>query len=404
MKRNNFSPFPFFNSKDEQTRWYAYGNDYEYQCPERGILPFQIKREHIGETIYEKGAQITDYEQKYSYALDKSGSVVQTDGSDVDTYIATISIAELPYERIFVEEAQAGVYIDTSGKVTAGVLASFGNELSSVTIYTPLGTFGPYADYPNGYSGLIEITKQKTSPLAITSVKIMSKAITSYYTAQIKGIYPKGIERAVVIDADTEEEKFDLNTSDFTIVTDSSGTYDYILCNGLSDVVSTYEPSRRMYIKITDGTNTFYSAYFTWRNPCLSIEWYDKSDLIFRDGQICYSSGFKNKMYFDAELGMPSYEFEEEVTERNGYSYPLSQVSYKKYKFSILAPEEVCDVMRLIRLSDVVTIKSGEDEYSATSFLMTPTWQDQGYLAKVECEFATDTMVKKNGKAYYINE
>lgn len=401
MKRNNFSPFPFFNSKDEQVRWYAYGNDYVYQCPEKGILPFQIKREHIGETIYEKGTQITDFNTTYFYALNASGAVVKTDESDVDTYIATIDIAELPYDRIFVEYAQPGVYIDESGSVKAGVMASFGNE---VGVYTPLGTFGPYSAYPEPYDGAIEIKKTKSSPLNITSVKIMSKAATMYYTAQIKGVYPKGIERAVVIDADTEEELFGISVDNFSVIADSSDTYDYILCNGLADVVSGYEPARRMYIKLTDGTNTFYSAYFTWCNSCLSIEWYDKADLLFRDGQICYSSGFKNKMYFDAELGMPSYEFEEEVSERNGYSYPLSQVSYKKYKFNILAPEEVCDVMRLIRLSDVVTIKSGDDEYSATSFLMTPTWQEQGYLANIECEFATDTMVKKNGKGYYINE
>lgn len=404
MKRNNFSPFPFFNSKEEQVRWYAYGNDYEYLCPERGILPFQIKREHIGETIYEKGTQITDYTSTWLYALDGKGAVVKTDGSDVDTYIATIDVAELPYDRIFVEYAQPGVYVSESGSVMAGVMASFGNELSGVTIYTPLGTFGPYSEYPEGYSGEIEIKKTKTSPLNITAVKIMSKAATSYYTAQIKSVQPKGIERAVVIDADTEDELFELDLDAFSIVADSSNTYDYILCNGLADVVDTYDPVKRMYIKITDGTNTFYSAYFTWCNPCMSIEWYDKADLLFRDGQICYSSGFKNKMYFCAELGMPSYEFEEEVSERNGYSYPLSQVSYKKYKFNILAPEEVCDVMRLIRLSDVVTIKSGDDEYSATSFLMTPTWQEQGYLANIECEFATDTMVKKTGKGYYINE
>lgn len=401
MKRNNFSPFPFFTSKDEQIKWYAYGRDYVYLCPDGGILPFQIKREHIGETIYEKGSQITDYEQTFQYALNTNGAVVQTDGSDVDTYIATIPIAELPYQKIYVEEAQPGLYIDASGSVKAGVLASFGNELSSVTLYTPLGTFGPYSDYPNGYSGMIDVEKQNTSPLSITSVKIMSKAITTYYTAQIKGVYPKEIERAVVKNADTDEVLFSIPVSSFNLVADSSNVYDYIVCNGIYD---TYKGkgATKMYIELSDGTNTFYSAYFGWGSPCLSIEWRDKSDLIFRDGMISYANGYYNRMYFNAELGMPSYEFEEEVKERNGYSYPLSQVSYKKYKFNILAPEEVCDVMRLIRLSDVVCIRTEGRRFYATSFLITPEWQEQGYLASVACEFCTDTMVKKNGKAYAI--
>lgn len=401
MSKNNFSPLPFFTSKDEQTKWYAYGHDYLYECPERGILPFQIQRPHL--VAYEKGAQISssDISTEFSKALNSKGNVVSTDGSDVDTFISTIPIAEIPYNRLFVEYAQPGRYIDTDGVTQDGVMAAFGNGGTGIFLFVPLGTFGPYSKISEPYDGEIIIEKQTTSPLDITSVKVMSQMATFFYQAQPSAT-PKGIESIMVKSADDDEELFSISVSDVSVVADSLGVYDYIICKGLSDVVSTYDGVRRMYIELTDGINTFYSAYFTWKNPCMSIEWYDKTDLVFKDGQICYSQGFKNKMYFNAELGMPNYEFEEEVTERNGYSYPLSQVSYKKYKFTLLVPEEVCDVMRLIRLSDVVTIKCGDEEYSATSFLMTPTWQEQGYLASVECEFATDTMVKKNGKGYYI--
>ena len=42
------------------------------------------------------------------------------------------------------------------------------------------------------------------------------------------------------------------------------------------------------------------------------------------------------------------------------------------------------------------------DTYEATSFLMTPTWAEQGYLAEVACEFTTDTVAKKVGKGVTI--
>ena len=42
------------------------------------------------------------------------------------------------------------------------------------------------------------------------------------------------------------------------------------------------------------------------------------------------------------------------------------------------------------------------DTYEATSFLMTPTWAEQGYLAEVACEFTTDTVAKKIGKGVTI--
>ena len=72
------------------------------------------------------------------------------------------------------------------------------------------------------------------------------------------------------------------------------------------------------------------------------------------------------------------------------------QISEKTYRCTFLAPEYLCDVMRLIRLSDyvIVTDKYGR-VYNCDTFLATPTWQTQGNLASVEVEFQTDTVVKK---------
>lgn len=386
MSKNNFSPFPFFTSKDEQTKWYAYGRDYVYLCPDGGILPFQIQRAHLDG--YEKGAQITNFTNEGAKGILSNGTIVAS--SDVDNFVVSINVAdEVPYGRLYVDYVATGHFNDASGMDVNGVMASFVDSQGNV-----LGTFGQYPEYSEPYTGVILV------PDGTSEIYIRCWAVTTFYSAQMTSS-PREVESAVVRDAETDKVLFSLPTSTFTLVADSTNVYDYIVCNGIYDTYKG-QGATKMYIELSDGRNTFYSAYFGWGNPCLSIEWRDKSDLVFRDGMISYANGYYNRMYFNAELGMPSYEFEEEVTERNGYSYPLSQVSYKKYKFNILAPEEVCDVMRLIRLSDVVCVRTEGRRFYATSFLITPEWQEQGYLASVACEFCTDTMVKKNGKAYAI--
>ena len=56
--------------------------------------------------------------------------------------------------------------------------------------------------------------------------------------------------------------------------------------------------------------------------------------------------------------------------------------------------------MRFIRLSDRVTVNAGGVDYKCDTFLITPKWEGAGALASVECEFTTQTVVKKIGQGY----
>ena len=80
------------------------------------------------------------------------------------------------------------------------------------------------------------------------------------------------------------------------------------------------------------------------------------------------------------------------------------QLSEKTYRFTVLAAEYVCDVMRFIRMADsiVITDKYGRT-YNCDTFLMTPKWETQGNLASVEVEFQTNTVAKRIGRAYTSN-
>lgn len=138
----------------------------------------------------------------------------------------------------------------------------------------------------------------------------------------------------------------------------------------------------------------------------IRIEWWNEDNLEYDGGFIPYDTEylgrlFKNDIFLDSEIGKPTYKFVEEGEERNGYFFPIKQLSEKSYNMSFLAPEYLCDVMRLIRMADTIRItdKLGR-VYNVEQFEMEVNWMEQGHYARVDCSFETDTVVKKIGKAY----
>lgn len=154
------------------------------------------------------------------------------------------------------------------------------------------------------------------------------------------------------------------------------------------------------YLRMIDMGISYYSEVFTvvqHISSYLKIEWYNDEDLVFDGGRFVFNNPrFHNYLYLATEVGKPEYTFEEEGESRDGFFFPEKQLSEKRYKCTILAPEYLCDVMRLIRMCDHVRITDKYGRiYDCDQFLITPEWQDQGDLASVEIEFETDTVVKK---------
>lgn len=158
------------------------------------------------------------------------------------------------------------------------------------------------------------------------------------------------------------------------------------------------------YIEITDGVQTWFSDVFTCVyniDEYLKIEWWDVDNLVTDFGTLVYQNpAFKNFIYLCSELGKPDYDFIEEGEDRDAIFFAEKQISEKKLKFTFLAPEFVCDAIRIIRLSDHVLVSSRGRTYSAETFLPTVKWQTQGDIASVEVEFDTNTIVKKIGRGY----
>lgn len=383
--RNNISPFPFFLDKGEQTKWYAFGRDYVYLSPKIYILPFQIQRAERKDFV-PSDAIASDYIDGY---LDKNGKLVEQSG--LNAGVGSIDASEITNGYLYINNMPSPIFYKEITISVQGAQIAFVNGSGQVLkVENPITELGNTT-----WSGMVAIPSGTATIYVTQYNKAVSEENATYNKVAIT---PKTIKSAVLRDANNDAKIADLSLA-FSYVTIEGK--DYIVHKG-EEIALSEGFTDKMYLELSDGIDTWYSAYFGFCEPCMKIEWYDAEDFVFDAGAIAYSDGYKNEMYFDAEIGMPEYEFEEEVAERNGYQFPISQISYKKYKFSILVPEEVCDVMRFIRLSDYVKITTSEGTYDATSFLMTPTWQEQGYLAEVACEFTTDTVAKKIGKGITI--
>lgn len=178
--------------------------------------------------------------------------------------------------------------------------------------------------------------------------------------------------------------------------------FDVVVSNGAAISLS----EGQYYIALAVGSTTYYSDMFTAVadiSSYLKVEWWDDENLLMDGAAIVYSTGYKNVVYLNTQLGKPEYDFEEEGERRDGLFFPEKMISEKTYKFQFLADEALCDVMRFIRMSDHVRITDRYGNvYNCDTFLMTPKWEAQGNVASVEAEFQTAMVAKKIGRNYTV--
>lgn len=198
----------------------------------------------------------------------------------------------------------------------------------------------------------------------------------------------------------------EIQDAGITIKSFASLGYDVIVFGGQMPVFTQFADGQ-YYATISDGTQTWYSEIFTVVNnikPYLKIVWWDNEDFTMDAGTIVYKyaggTQFRNVLYLQADIAKPEYVFEEEGETRDGYFFPIKQISEKHYRFSFLASEYLLDVMRFIRMADYAHIEKNGQIYNLDTFLITPDWEDNGDVAAVEAEFDTATVAKKIGRGY----
>lgn len=120
-------------------------------------------------------------------------------------------------------------------------------------------------------------------------------------------------------------------------------------------------------------------------------------------GAYDYNGMGSHTIYFNkaVALGKPTYPYEENVDTRISRKFPITQISYKLWRFKALLPEYLLDVLRLARLHSNVVITYLGNQLTATEFLMgEPSWIDVGVLAEIEFEFRTSAIAVQHAKIY----
>lgn len=162
-------------------------------------------------------------------------------------------------------------------------------------------------------------------------------------------------------------------------------------------------PLGEYYIKMTDGADEIYfSENF---KMCKNVD--DFIKISFRHEEtintskdlIFYENYFTNYIYFDSIIGKADYIFLREVETRPGYNFPTHQVSTKRYKFSVLVPEFLADMIRTIRHHDIIEIEYRGQIFPVSEFIATSSWLTEGDLAESIIEFESGTIAVVNGKA-----
>lgn len=262
------------------------------------------------------------------------------------------------------------------------------NNLSVLPFYKSSGRQNHRKDYAQG----------EVFPLITPDRKILPFQIIRNHRANgITQVLLKNFDGSTHLDITSQMLSTGLVIKEY-----SSFYYDIISYDGVLPM-PIMTPEGRYYIEVSDGVERVYSDVFTIvRNlsDYLKITYWDNESLLFDGGRIDFSAGFKYSIYLPTELGRPEYPFSEEVEDRDGFSFVEKQVSEKTFKFNFIAPEYLCDAMRIIRMVDNVEITNKGDTYDADSFLITPKWLEGGYLASVEAEFQCNTIVKKIGQGY----
>lgn len=385
IPNNNLSVLPWYTSIEQQNarKWWVYGRIYPLFTPAGQILPFQITRPE--RTGYAPGALINNEEYDNGY-LDFLGNWKQDNITPAG--VSEYNVSNL--NRVYIENLPRAYEPSTLHRGTVNIVFERNGEL--------LKTEKKVDDY---FTGLVNV------PDGATTMLIQS------YNEQV------GTENARVYDTILEilrVQSLSAYHADGTGYADLTqyipnifqykriGDTDIIIYNGAS--VGNWEIGQ-FYLQLSDGVDTWYSDVFTVVQDMagyLKLEWWDTDDFVMDGGTIVYTEPeFKNVLYLCSDIAKPEYDYTEEVIERDGYTFPIKQVSAKRYRFSFLAPEYLLDVMRFVRMADYIRItKDGETYMNIDTFLITPDWEKNGDVAVVDAEFTTGTVAKKIGRGYVI--
>ena len=386
VPNNNLSVLPFYTSIEQQNarKWWIFGKVYPLFTPAGFLLPFQLIRDHRTSEIQTR-LDPDDADKGY---LTAQGNWKQ----DVTTGLWVEQFDNITGNKLYLAEVPA--------PYTGGVMAvAYGSSTTQV-----LGTFNPPVGQNESYTGVWNLPAGTRT----VCVQVMN-ANAGEYSGEVYSFSEivRPIETLKVYTKDGQlmgDYSGRINELGFAVKPFVTDGYDVIIYAGQLPAFPQME-NGQYYVELGDGVQTWYSEVFTVVNDIsgyLKLEWWDVEDFRMDAGTIVYEQpAFKNVLYLCSDIAKPEYDFSEEIIERDGYTFPVKQVSEKRYRFSFLASEYLLDVLRFVRMADYARITKDSQTYiDLDTFLISPEWEDNGDIAVVDAEFTTGTVAKKLGVGY----
>lgn len=382
---NNLSVLPFYTSIEQQNarKWWIAGKVYPLFTPMGQLLPFQIQRPNRVDFGPGDIIDTTDYDNGY---LTNAGEWLQDNVTPAQVAVYDVT----GMQRVYVENLPKAYTPTGPGPIW----------LTSNIVFKANGQFIISVIKNDDYfNGIIDV------PEGATDMYVQA------YNQQV-GEYVVTVHTAIEIVREVKTyEIYKTNGELYADLTYYAPSISIKVFDGIDVIVyDGFEIPEigelgKYYLVLSDGVDTWFSDVFTVVKDIsgyLKLEWWDDADFVMDAGAIVYTEpAYKNVLYLCSEIAKPEYNFTEEIIERDGYTFPVKQVSEKKYRFSFLASEYLLDVLRFVRMSDHVRIsKDGQTFVDVDTFLITPDWEAAGDVAVVDAEFTTDTVAKKNGHVY----
>lgn len=119
-----------------------------------------------------------------------------------------------------------------------------------------------------------------------------------------------------------------------------------------------------------------------------------------KGGVVMFDAGrneYEREMWIESSLLMPPYNFDEEVTSRDGFDFVEKKVSYKNHKFWLMCSEYFADALRMMWHCDDVEIEYMGELYDVDQVTIGIDWGESNHLCRADVEFRTDTIIQTNG-------
>jgi hypothetical protein len=184
----------------------------------------------------------------------------------------------------------------------------------------------------------------------------------------------------------------------------ANGPYTVLSFPGVAPITGIGGGAGDYYLRLTTGGATYESEVFRMcedLSKYAKVTWCHANDIFLSFGRIIYSgalAAFKMFLYVPTTIGKPQYEYENQVENRDGKSFFVRQIRYKRFRFEAILPEHILDGFSLAPLHDFITIEHNGQTYDVDEIEIEVAWQEQGDLAVCTIEFRTDTIVIVNGR------